>query len=112
MITNGIHVNKRVWLGLEPTPLDVGTVYYADAWLAIIKPEALRWYGSAFLNTAMVDQQPCVMVAKITVAGWKCYYGSTKDTITRILYFGAKVTNEDLARYYFPFIPKDRKFQQ
>lgn len=57
-----------------------------------------------------IDEFPIQIVAIITVGGWKAYWGTNRQHPEMIYRQGIKLTNESVARSYFPFIPEERKF--
>jgi hypothetical protein len=51
-----------------------------------------------------IEEVPIIIVAKITVKDFKVYWGYNVETVDRILSWGRKLTNEKLARQYFPML--------
>lgn len=73
-----------------------GSLVTYDAWMWIFNPEDSEIQASM--------QLPIQIVALINEVGWKCYYGTIRESIERIAAHGVKIDDEDLARSYFPFL--------
>jgi len=52
------------------------------------------------------------IVMKITTVGWKAWWGTYKQTLPEILAHGTKIKSEEIARFYFPFIPTDLEYNR
>lgn len=67
----------------------------ADGWMRIVLPD----------GTFMDGDLPIVLIARATqLPGFKVYWGTTAQTYEEIYDWGRRITDETVARAYFPML--------